>query len=627
MGPGICRRFSLLLRLRSVGGSENDRGALAVAAAIVLTVLVFATALSLDIAGRVSEVRRDQATADMAALTAAWQLPLLGVQSLSQVNSALTSTACTNALSNHVDCTISGYAVTATAGYYSGGTFSPCGPVCVLPDAVKVMVTTPYNDFFGGSHSELTRTAVAQMVSNTATGYVPGVPGQPGEPGYDNYPGEPGFPGTPGTPPTPYQTLSTAQFSIGSTLAEVRAGLGSLGANLSAVGYQGLASGQVTLGWLATQLGFSTLTADQVLATNVTAGQLVSAVAGLLGPTNPAYANLSALASSMQLTTTFGGSNSKINLGQALGLQQGNGVGLGANVNLLSAVDGAIQLANTKAGIGATLGVSLPGLTDARFSLTGITPATISEPPNGIIGTQATSTAVTVTLTVDLQVTVGLDLVSVHLPLSLVVGGATGTLTGVDCTTASPPTVSDITVATAYNDVNATISGGSFSALDGLIGGTVTGSVPVTSAPVPTATVTTQYNWVTSTASGSGPVTVSSNLNGANANVSATLTLGSLSVVSLNAAVDTTLNSDLPTLLSSIGSALGSSSLGVNVGNADYLGIQAACAGAGWTGGTGGSGGSGGTGGSGGSGGTGGSGGSGGSSQQTAGQTIVRLVQ
>src|SRR5205823_13620081 len=59
-----------------VGLDEGERGVIAVLAAFLLTVTVTSAALSLEIAGRVAEVRRDQATADRAALDAARNLVL-----------------------------------------------------------------------------------------------------------------------------------------------------------------------------------------------------------------------------------------------------------------------------------------------------------------------------------------------------------------------------------------------------------------------------------------------------------------------------------------------------------------------------------------------------------------------
>src|SRR3982074_1538572 len=71
----FVRRCGLVL-----GHEQGERGVIAVLAALILTVTVTSAALSLDVAGRVTEVRRDQATADLAALDAVRNL--LSAQSI-----------------------------------------------------------------------------------------------------------------------------------------------------------------------------------------------------------------------------------------------------------------------------------------------------------------------------------------------------------------------------------------------------------------------------------------------------------------------------------------------------------------------------------------------------------------
>ena len=293
----------MIRRLGGVRRDRSERGAITIVAAAFLTVLVFAAALSVDIGGRVQEIRRAQATADLAALDASRDL---------SSDAATQDLAWRSALRNKVDHTKPGYAVTATRGTVSNGTFTATGS---YPTSVQVRVTTPYHDFFGGTSASLSATGVA-----TNTGL--------------------------------------AQFVIGATLVTINAGLGPFGSvSLGLVGYNGLASGNVTLGALATQLGFSALTPDQVLASQVSVGQLATASSNLLAASDPgASANLSALGATL-LSQAYN-NNNKIPLGDALGLKQGTGVGLGASVNLLQVVSGSIQLANQKAGINLNLNLN-----------------------------------------------------------------------------------------------------------------------------------------------------------------------------------------------------------------------------------------------------------------------------
>ena len=176
-----------------------------------------------------------------------------------------------SALRNNVDHTKPGYTVTATRGTVSNGVFTATGS---NPTAVQVRVTTPYHDFFGGSSATLSASAVA---SNSGL----------------------------------------AQFALGATLVDINTGLLSFGANLALVGYNGLVAGTVTLGALATQLGLSALTPDQILASQVSVGQLATASSNLLAASDPgASANLSALGATL-LSQAYN-NNNKIPLGDAL---------------------------------------------------------------------------------------------------------------------------------------------------------------------------------------------------------------------------------------------------------------------------------------------------------------------
>src|SRR3982074_2943859 len=129
----LVRRSRLLL-----GHEQGERGVIAVLAALVLTVTITSAALSLDVAGRVTEVRRDQATADLAALDAVRNL--LSAQSV----------AAASARRNGVDNTKNGNSVTAVLGemmVVNGRNVFSAGRA---QTAVQVTVSTPYKDSLGG---------------------------------------------------------------------------------------------------------------------------------------------------------------------------------------------------------------------------------------------------------------------------------------------------------------------------------------------------------------------------------------------------------------------------------------------------------------------------------------------
>ena len=494
----------MIRRLGGVRRDRSERGAITIVAAVFMTVLVFAAALSVDIGGRVQEIRRAQATADLAALDASRDL---------SSDAATQDLAWRSALRNNVDHTKPGYVVTATRGAVSNGVFTATGS---NPTAVQVRVTTPYHDFFGGTSASLSASAVASNVG-------------------------------------------LAQFAIGATLVTVNTGLGAFGGvSLGLVGYNGLASGNVTLGALATQLGLSALTPDQVLATQVSVGQLVNASSNLLSASNPgASANLSALGATL-LSKAYN-TNNKIQLGNALGLTQGGGVGLGASVNLLQAVSGSIELANQKAGINLSLSLGLPGLAAVSVALTAIVPPTLS--PYGPPGITATNTQVTLNLTLDLSVPLVL---TAHLPLSVTIG-ATGTLKAIDCTGSTP---TDIRLGTHFQALNLVVQpGATVSAVLGLLSGPLSGNILIASNSVADTVVGFPPNFIPNQV----PVTAALGLGAVTPNLTGSGAIGGL----IATLVNTVASVIAPVVVAATGAL---AALGVHVGSADYLGIQSACA-------------------------------------------------
>ena len=501
------RAFILARFERLFGPEREERGVIAIIAALLMTVMLFATALSVDIAGRVAELRRDQAAADLAALDAIQGPGAASYQSV----------ACANANQNKIwSCTGPTAFVTATAVTVNG------------TPGVKVIVTTPYNDFFGRSSSEMSRSAVAE---NTGM----------------------------------------AQFLIGTTLVELTAELGPVGAaDLNLVGYNGLASGNVTLGALAAQLGFSALSADQVLGSTASVEQLVTASSNLVTPGDPTEsASLSALGTALESQDT---DKAQLSLGTILGLQKGSGVGLGATINMLQVVTAAAQLANQKAGLSVNLTAGLPAnVTAASLSVTALSPPTLS--PYGPVGITATNTQVSVNAMMNLNVTLAdLAVVQLALPLTLTLGGATGTLQAIDCSGGVPV---DIQLGTALQPVTALVGPGTgtVSSLLGVTLANVSGSVALTGTPVSGTVVTEANNFVTS--SNPTPVTVNSPLSTATSNLNLQILVATLGLT--NAVIDNAVNVALPGTLQALATSLDGASFGVNVDSVDYLGVKAAC--------------------------------------------------
>jgi uncharacterized membrane protein len=502
----FVRRCGLVL-----GHEQGERGVIAVLAALILTVTVTSAALSLDVAGRVTEVRRDQATADLAALDAVRNL--LSAQSI----------AAASARRNGVDNTKSGNNVTAVLGemmVVNGRNVFSAGR---SQTAVQVTVSTPYKDFLGGTKGSMVATASASNI------------GQAG-------------------------------FSVGATLVNINVGLGKFGgANLNLVGYQGLASGTVTLGALATKLGFAALTPDQVLNSQVSVAQLVTSSAALLGAASPSYASLTALGATLAGNPV--NNLNKVALGSVLGLQQGAGVGLDATVNLLQALTGSVQLATQKAGLAANLTIALPlNVASVSAGVTAIVPPTLVYGP---IGTTATNTQVTVNLAVDLNIggvgLLGLSVANAHLPMTLTLGGAIGTLKAITCANSTP---TSITLGTAFPTLTLNVSGGSVTLLGLPLATNILGPITIISNGVADAVLAYPANFSSNPAANLA-VSVLSSLSATGiANLTGSGLVGSLLATVLNV-----VGTAIVPIVASIVSVL-TSSLGITVGTADYVGIR-----------------------------------------------------
>jgi hypothetical protein len=322
----------------------------------------------------------------------------------------------------------------------------------------------------------------------------------------------------------------------------------------------------VTLGALATKLGFAALTTDQILAHAVTVAEVVNASAALLGAANPSYASLAALGTTLAGNARNGAN--PVQLGSVLGLTAGSGVGLNSSVNLLQALVGSVQLSNTKAGLSSNFVLAgLPlNVAGASFGVTALVPPTIVYGPLGIT---ATNTQVTVNLTVDLSIgglgVLGLSVVNVHLPMTVLLGGSVGTLKAIDCPAATPVAIK---LGTAFPSVSLVTGAGSASLL-GINLGTVTGPISIVSNSVSDAVLNFPDNFSENLVSNL-PIKALSNLGAtALADMSGTGLTGLLTPPVLN----TVLGSAMPLLVTNILASL-TTNLAVSVGSADYLGIR-----------------------------------------------------
>jgi uncharacterized membrane protein len=367
---------------------------------------------------------------------------------------------------------------------------------------------------------------------------------------------------------------ATSCFSIGSYLVSANAQqttvlndiLKPLGttANLTALGYQGLANTYVSLNQLITGSG-TLLNASDVMTTSLTAAQWLTIFADAVnsqassGPCSTGKTSQQDNASDALAKLDFGGSTS-VELCQLVsvnGSSCANGSlsfsSLSAGVNVLQMLTTEAELANGSSGLDVTSALNVPGVTSAELFLNVIQPAQIAFGPVGSStaaspcpATSGTSTcAETSQVSADLKLSVlGAGLLDI--PLS----GADGVATLSSITCANN--------AMTNTTINAT---------------TTTATAAITLASVAAATLTINGAPSTSESYGSSVVpptasTISAGTNPRSLGVPV-LTFSSLSPLS---PVYTLLTSVLPGFYVPVLLAAG-----VSVGNADVADLGSNC--------------------------------------------------
>ena len=378
--------MSLTTRLRH---RREERGAVLVLAAVGMVLAMIAAGLAVDLGSVAQTARRNQKVADLAALDAVRLLPGSPV-------AAAAASAARNGFP-----TTAGYSVSAVEGVKSGG-------VCqAMPGAgsVCVTVTSPqkYDFPFVSSAASVTRIAVA---SDTAFGgFMIG---------------------------SSLVTLDTARSGLLNSF--VGGMLKGSALSLSAVSWQGLAGGKVTLDALKTQLatmGFSVGTTSELLAANLTAAQLLQATAqALTAQGDIANATvLNTIRTSITNTTQF-------SLGQFIHVAQGaDNTALASTLNVFQLVTAAAEVANGSNFISVSnVGIAVPGVLSTKVDLQ------VIEPPQtyfGPVGGSRSTGQISMTVTPSLNLGVNLGLASAvvtgGLPVKVTAAGATGTLTAANC--------------------------------------------------------------------------------------------------------------------------------------------------------------------------------------------------
>lgn len=529
---------------------RHERGAVAVFVAILMAVVIPTTsAFVLDL-GMQRVARSDmQSLADVVALDLSRELDGRTAAQLSAVGQTLANA------SRDRNQSVIGYSSNVPSVTPTWGTVDASGNFTAVtgssvPTAVKVTAATSVGFAFGAfTHVQ----AGAATRAATAT------------------------------------SESGACFKLGSFAAALKSNnsallgplLGSLGGSVSTslVGYQGLATAQVTLGDLATALNAGT--PSQLLSTTVTLNDFyVAMVSALKSEGDTADASI---LESLRLALGSGAAEQPITVGNLLDLSQGDDTALALGVNVFDLVAGSASIAN------GTNFLSVPGL---QVNLAGLTKADVSlyviEAPKTGCGKPNDSNAAADTAQVKLKISasvlsslpkvLGLGVSAGPISIELQTAEAHGELTATSCSDKSM----DVSVSTQLVPATITIP----ITVDGGILGSMNLTAVATTVPSdPSSTslhLVVPDNVNTAVSTGSGNLNVTS----ASVSISPAGSTGLLGLVGVTLSrlvnelntniVATLLSTTVKPLLDTLSTTL-KSALGVTLAGADGYAVSVMC--------------------------------------------------
>ncbi|HEX2048444.1 MAG TPA: pilus assembly protein TadG-related protein [Acidimicrobiales bacterium] len=420
----------------------DERGAILIISTIGVVVAVIATALSVDLGRLAQERRRNQKVADLAALDA--------VHDLAQRQPRAEASAARNEFP-----TGPGYSVVADLGKMVAGSFvvDPAG------DAVRVTVTSPFDNAFLPGSRTVSASAIAKVRED-------------------------------------------AGFSIGSSVARVNGSVNApllnrileplIGASsgsltLDAVGYQGLSAGSVKLGDIAGEMGFGTV--NELLTSNVKLLDLIRATATVLDN------NGDVLAVQVNQIADRTNNSQTLTLGDMIKVTQGaEGSAAGATVNVLQLITGSAQVAN-KGNLLTASNINNVPVTTALGTIGTLGTSMnlkVIEPPQIYIGPEGgsvTTSQVEVTFRPVLDVPLslpapvgGLVKATGEMPVKVVSGAATGTMSEINCSGANQGIKVGVDTESATSSVGSTVT---LRLLTGAVAGSVNVQGAATGADAP----------------------------------------------------------------------------------------------------------------------------------------------
>ncbi len=576
---------------------SDERGAVLVLSVVGLVIAVAAAALAVDLGSLAQDKRSDQKVADLASLDAVRGLNDSFIAGLARLDLTVltpkllraTTLAKESAMRNGYDPAdvANGHNIVVTLGARDTTkpknfqetcptAVPPAVPDCMNVTAVKVQISSKVKfDFRNGQEKVLTVSSIAFQDTLVPTTTTPTT-----------------------LPPTTTTTVplgpAIAGFSVGSSLLTLTPSESTLlnpiigqmiGGSLTAVGWQGLASGNITLSALQTQLGFSALTVSQLLDANITLAQLYQAASAAAGGDSASVSALNLLKAAAKFTTT-------IKLGDFLKVASGaEGVALASKLNLFQLVSESAQVealnGNHAVSI-SNVGIGVDNVVSTALSMT------VIDPPKTYIGSAPGPTPPLSTSQVDLTVTPKIDLpvsiaglvnarVKNDLPIHIGAAGAKAYLKAINCG-ASP----SITV----NIDRLAFSGSASGSLQLSADVTVAG-IPLLSAPlldIPTTNVVAGAHPPATDASFSYPSEFSPPATGKHVGSqpiglgdATTVNVGTptvLSVITLPTGTLATIVASLKPVLDNVDTLVLTpllKALGVSVGNADVTAFSLDC--------------------------------------------------
>lgn len=414
---------------------DSERGATFVLVAMSLVLLLWAGATGVDVGFTVYGSRQAQAMADTAALDLARYISYADtLPSLASVqtylNGKLAAVQADNG-SNAKLTVVPGYYNTSTGKFTANGfTGTTCQPIIAAPstndpgcNAIEVTANQSVPQVFFGGFNMLSGHA-ANRVSGSVSGSS--IAAQNPVAGF---------------------SIGTYLFNVNSTTGQctqitqcnvLNALLTPLGSsvNLTGVGYQGLATANVTLKDLINASG-GLLSPTNVMTAQLTAGQWLSiyqsAVGSDYGTGSTAYSSLQALGTFSTAQSTdvklcqlvvINSASTQYNCSNSPSQQ-----GLNASVNVLQMLTTEAELANGTNGVDLTSALNLnSGLTgilglsvgNVKLSTQLISPAAVAYGP---VGTSASDAQVQATLSMNLSL-LGVSLGTLNIPLNAATGTA-----------------------------------------------------------------------------------------------------------------------------------------------------------------------------------------------------------